>query len=139
MVEAARKIESGAKSIGEKTVDAVEKVTDQTTEIAELAYDTIKKQVSVTYDTSTKTLTDVSKKAGKYIKKYENTIEMKKLSHDKDKKMQGFGNHIYNLYKVNPKDVSQWLAEGKSQEFLKELEILHKDIIKLGRQIKRKI
>ena len=46
LVDAARKIETGAKVLGEKTSDVAEKVSDQTTQIAEKVYDKLKKGAS---------------------------------------------------------------------------------------------
>jgi hypothetical protein len=139
LVEAARKIESGAKVIGEKTADVSEKVSAQTSEIAEKVLDKFKKSVSEAYDVSFKTISDMSKKAVKYINKYENTVEMKKLSNDRNMKMQELGTHFFNLYKSKSQDIRELLANDESQRILNDLELLNKDIIKLGRKIKRKI
>ena len=139
LVEAARKVETQAKIIGEKAADVAEKVSDQTTEIAEIVYDKVKKGVSDVYDVSSKTLHDVSKKAVKYIKKYDDTFEMKKLNHDRNKKILELGTHIYTLYKSKSQDITELLINDKSQKILNELELLNNDIVKLGRRIKRKI
>jgi hypothetical protein len=52
LVETARKVETSARLIGDKTVEVVEKVSDQSTEIAEVAYDKLKKGVSDAIDKS---------------------------------------------------------------------------------------
>jgi hypothetical protein len=106
LVETARKVETSAKVIGEKAADVVEKVADQTTDIVDLAYDKVKKGVSDVFDVSSKTLADMSKKATKYIKKYEDTHEMKKLNHDRNIKMQELGIHIFTLYKSKSQNIS---------------------------------
>jgi hypothetical protein len=139
LVETARKVETGARIIGDKTVEVVEKVSDQTTQIAEVAYDKLKKSVSDAYDKSSKTMTEMSKKAGKYVKKYEDTIEMKKLSNDKNIKMQELGTHVFALYKSKSRDIKELLINNDSKKILGELEILNKEIVKLGRRIKKKI
>jgi hypothetical protein len=139
LVETARKVETSARLIGDKTVEVVEKVSDQTTEIAEIAYDKLKRGVSDAYDKSTKTMNEISKKAGKYIKKYEDTLEMKKLSHERNAKMQELGEHIFTLSKSKSQDITELLNNDDSQRILSELEILNKEVVKLGRRIKRKI
>ena len=139
LVDAARKIETGAKAFGVKAADVAEKVSDQTTEITEIVYDKLKKSVTDAYDVSSKTISDMSQKAGKYIKKYEDTVEMKKLSHDRNKKMQELGSHIFSLYKLKSQDIGKLLENEESQKILKELENLNKEIVKIGRKIKRKI
>jgi hypothetical protein len=139
LVDAARKIESGAKVVGEKAADVAEKISEQTSEIAEIVYDKFKKGVSDAYDVSSKTMSDMSKKAVKYIKKYEDTVEMKKLSHDRNNKMQALGTHIFTLYKSKSQDLRELLLDEESQKILRDLEILNKDIVKIGRKIKRKI
>jgi hypothetical protein len=139
LVETARKVETGARLIGDKTVEVVEKVSDQTTEIAEIAYDKLKKGVSDAYDKSSKTMSEMSKKAGKYVKKYEDSVEMKKLSHHRDAKMQELGAHIYALYNSKSKDIEKLLLYEDSKKLLSELEMLNKEVVKLGRRIKRKI
>ena len=139
LVEAAKKIESGAKVFGKKASKVAEKVSEQTTELAEITIGKLKKGVSDAYDLSSKTVSDMSKKAGKYVKKYEDTLEMKKLSHDRDKKMQALGEHISALYKSKSKDVKGLFTHEVSVTLLKELELLDKEIVKLGRKIKRNI
>jgi hypothetical protein len=139
LVEAARKIETGAKVIGEKAVDVADKLTEQTSEFAEIGYDKLKKSVSDVYDISFKTFSDMSKKAVKYVKKYENTVEMKKLNNDRNTKMQELGTHIFTLYKSKSQDIKELLANEESQKILNDLEILNKAIVKIGRKIKRKI
>jgi hypothetical protein len=139
LVETARKVETGARLIGDKTVEVVEKVSDQTTQIAEIAYDKLKKGVSGAYDKSSKKMSDMSKKAGKYVKKYEDTIEMKKLSHARDAKMRELGTHIFTLYKSKSRDIKDLLLDDDSKKILGNLEILNKEVVKLGRRIKRKI
>lgn len=139
LVETARKIETGTKVIGEKAADVAEKVSEQTSEIAEIVYDKFKKSVSDAYDVSSKTISDMSKKAGKYIKKYEDTVEMKKLNTDRNMKLQELGTHICTLYNSKSQDIKELLADDESQKILKDLEILNKDIVKIGRKIKRKI
>ncbi len=139
LVETARKIETGAKVIGEKAVDVADKLTEQTSEFAEIGYDKLKKGVSDAYDISSKTISDVSQKAVKYIKKYENTVEMKKLSNDRDMKMQELGTHIFTLYKSKSQDIKELLANNETQKFISDLELLNKSIVKIGRKIKRKI
>lgn len=118
LVETARKVETGARIIGDKTVEVVEKVSDQTTEIAEVAYEKIKKGVSDAYDKSSKTMNEMGKKAGKYIKKYEDTIEMKKLSHGRNKKMQELGAHFYTLYKSKAQPIDDLFSNGDLQRNL---------------------
>jgi hypothetical protein len=139
LVETARKVETGARIIGDKTVEVVEKVSDQTTQIVEITYDKLKKGVSDAYDKSSKTMGGMSKKAGKYIKKYEDTIEMKKLSHERNAKMQELGEHIFTLSKSKSQDIDELLNNEDSRKKLSELEILNKEVVKLGRRIKRKI
>jgi hypothetical protein len=139
LVETARKVESRAKIMGEKAADVAEKVTDQTTEIAEVVYDKVKKGVSDAYDVGSKTLHDMSKKGVKYIKKYDDTIEINKLNHDRNMKMQELGIHIFTQYKIKSQNLTELLAKSESQRILNELEILNKEIVKLGRRIKRKI
>jgi hypothetical protein len=139
LVDTKRKIESKAKVIGKKTSVVAEKVSDQTTEIAGIAYDKLKKSVSEVYEASSKTMSDMSKKAAKYIKKYEDTIEMKKLNHDRNMKMQELGSHIFNHYKSKSLKLTELLEKDESQKILHELEILNKQIVKLGRKIKKKI
>jgi len=139
LVDTARRVETSARLIGDKTVEVVEKVADQTTEIAEVALDKLKKGVSDAFDRSSKAMSEMSKKAGRYIKKYEDTVEMKKLSHDRDLKMQELGTHIFNIYTSKPQDIEQLLMNDESQRLLNDLELLNKEIVKLGRRIKRKI
>jgi hypothetical protein len=139
LVEAAKKIETGARVIGGKAVDVSEKISEQTVEIAETIYDKFKKGVSDAYDVSSKTMGDMSKKAGKYLKKYENTVEMKKLQNDRNMKMQELGTHIFTLYKSKSLDIGELITEIESQKILNELQVLNKEIIKIGRKIKRKI
>jgi hypothetical protein len=139
LVETARKVETSARLIGEKTVEVVEKVSDQTTEIAEIVYDRVKKGVSDAYDVGSKTLNDMSKKAVKYIKKYDDTIEMKKFNHDRNMKMQELGLYFFTQYKVKSQNITELFANDETQKILNELELLNKDIVKLGRRIKRKI
>jgi hypothetical protein len=139
LVEAAKKIESGAKVLGKRASKVAEKVSEQTTEIAEVTFGKLKKGVSDAYDLSSKTVSDMSKKAGKYVKKYEDTIEMKKLSHDRNKKMQALGEHIFTLYKSKSKDVDELFTNKVSLKILNELEVLNKEIVRIGRKIKRKI
>ena len=137
LVETAKKIESGAKVLGKKTSDVVEKISDQTTEIAGIAYGKLKKSVSDAYEASSKTMSDMSKKAAKYIKKYEDTIEMKKLNHDRNMKMQELGSHIFNQYKSKSLTITELLENEKAQTILTELGIINKEIIKLGKKIKK--
>lgn len=139
LVEAAKKIETGAKVIGEKAVNVSEKISEQTVEIAETIYDKFKKGVSDAYDVSSKTMGDVGKKAGKYLKKYEDTVEMKKLKNDRNLKMQELGSHIFILYKSKSQDIEELMTDVESQRILNELQVLNKEIVKIGRKIKRKI
>ncbi len=139
LVETARRVETSARLIGDKTVEVVEKVSDQTTEIAEIAYDKIKKGVSDAFDRSSKTMHEMSDKASKYIKKYEDTIEMKKLSHNRDRKMHELGTHIFALHQSKSQDLSDLFSNDTTQKILNDLELLNKEIVKLGRNIKRKI
>jgi hypothetical protein len=139
LVEAARKIETGAKVVGEKAVDVADKLSEQTSEFAEIGYEKIKKGVSDVYDVSSKTISDISKKAVKYVKKYENTVEMKKLSHDRNVKMQELGSHIFALYKSKTQEIKELLANDESKKIINDLEVLNKAIVKIGRKIKRKI
>jgi hypothetical protein len=139
LVDAARKIETGAKKISEKATDVVEKVSDQTTEVAEIVYDKVSKSVSDAYQASAKTMSDVSKKAGKYIKKYENTFEIKKLSNERDIKMQELGTHIFNLYKSKSLAVDKLVADDESLRLINNLVSLNKEIVTMGRKIKKKI
>lgn len=139
LVETARKIETGAKVFGEKAADVAEKVTDQTTEITEIAFDKLKKGVQEAYDISSKTMNDMGKKTGKYIQKYEDTLDIKDLKRDRDKKMYELGTHIFNLSKSKSQKLPELIANDVSQKILNEVELLEKDIVKLGRRIKRKI
>ena len=133
-VETARKIEIGAKVFGEKATDVVEKVSDQTTEITEIVYDKIKKGVHEAYDISSKTMNDMGKKTGKYIQKYEDTLDIKDLKRDRDKKMYELGTHIFNLSKSKSQKLPDLIANDVSQKILNEVELLEKDIAKLGRR-----
>jgi len=139
LVEAAKKIESSAKVFGKKATKVAEKVSEQTTEIAEITYDKLKKGVSDAFDVSSKTVSDMSKKAGRYIKKYEDTYEMKKLSHERNKKMQKLGEHIFALYKSKSKNIDELFTNKVSLEIINQLELLNKQIVNIGRKIKRKI
>jgi len=138
LVDTARKIETGAKVVSEKATDMAEKVSDQTTEIAEIVYDKFKKGVSDAYDVGSKTVGDISKKAVKYIKKYEDNIEMNKLKQKRNKKMQELGTHIFTLYHSKSQNLQQTLSTDESQKILNELEVLNKKIIKIGKQYKKK-
>jgi hypothetical protein len=82
---------------------------------------------------------EMSNKAGKYIKNYEDTFEMKKLSHERNHKMQELGSHIFTMYKSKQQNINDLVNNTDSQRLLTEIELLHKEIVKLGRQIKRKI
>lgn len=137
LVEVAKKIESKAKILSKKTSVVAEKVSDQTTEIAGIAYGKLKKGVSEAYQVSSKKMSDMSKKAAKYVKKYEDTIEMKKLNHDRNIKMQELGSHIFNHYKSKSLTLTELMENDKSQKILSELEVLNKEIVKLGKKIKK--
>jgi len=139
LVEAARKIETGAKVIGEKAADVVEKVTDQTSEVADLVYDKVKKGVSEAYSAGSRTISDVGKKAAKYIKKYDNTLEMQRLSNDRQNRMHELGTYFFTMYKSKSQDIKVILSSGEAQKMIYELESLNKEIVKLGREIKKKI
>jgi hypothetical protein len=139
LVETARRVETSARLLGDKTVEVVEKVSDQTTEIAEIALDKLKKGVSDAFERGSKTMSDMGKKAGKYVKKYEDTLEMKKLSHDRNKKMEELGSHIFNKYKSKTKNIAELINDEESQRLLSDIELLNKEVVKLGRRIKRKI
>ena len=121
LVEAARKIETGAKVFGDKAVDVADKLTEQTSEFAEIGYDKLKKGVADAYDVSSKTISDMSKKAVKYVKKYEDTVEMKKLSNDRNIKMQELGTHIFTLHKSKSQDIKELLADEESQKIISDL------------------
>ena len=139
LVETARKVETSARIVGDKTYEVVEKVSDQTTEIAEMAFDKIKKGVSDAVDISTKTMSEMSKKASKYIKKYENTIEMRKIIHERNDKFQELGTYLFNLYQAGSQNINELLSDDEAQRLLAELDLINKNIVKLGRKIKRKI
>lgn len=139
LVEAARKIETGVKIVSEMTTDVVEKVSDQTTEFTEKVYDKFKKSVHDAYDVGSKSLSDMRKKTGKYIQRYEDTFDIKNLKNDRDKKVYELGTHVFNLYKSKPRNLTDLVANDMSQKLLKEIELLVKDIVKLGRRVKRKI
>ena len=139
LVDTARKIEKSAKKISEKATDVVEKVSDQTTEVAEIVYDKVSKGVSDAYHTSTKTMGDMSKKAVKYIEKYENRLEIKKLSHARDVKMQELGTHIFNLHKSKSVGIDKLVGHDTSQSMINDIELLNREIVAMGRKIKKKI
>ncbi len=139
LVETARKIETGVKVLSEKTTDVVGKVSDQTAEFTEKIYDKFKKGVHDAYDVGSKSLSDMRKKTGKYIQKYEDTFDIKSLKNDRDVKMHELGTHIFTLYKSKSQTLTDLLANDVSQKILNELELLEKNIAKLSRRIKRKI
>jgi hypothetical protein len=139
LVETARKIESGVKVMGEKAADVSEKISEQTSDIAEKIYDKLKGGISDAYDVSSKTVSDVSKKTARYIEKYEDTTEIKKLGHTRDSKMQELGMNVFNLFKSKPRAINELLSNSKSQKILHELELLTREITKLRRRIKRKL
>jgi len=139
LVETARKIETGVKVLGEKTTEVVEKVSDQTAEFTEKVYDKFKKGVHDAYDVGSKSISDMRKKTGKYIQKYEDTFEVKSLKNDRDKKMHELGTHIFNLYKSKSQNLTDLIANDVSKKILNEIELLEKDIAKLSKRIKRKI
>jgi hypothetical protein len=139
LVDAARKIETGSKLAGEKTADMAEKMSEQASEIAEKVYDKFRKSVSGAYHAGSKTLGDISKTAVNYVKKYEDTAEIKKLNHDRNLKMQQLGTHIFTLFKSKSRKIGELLADEETQRILKELEMLNKNIVKIGKRIKKKI
>jgi hypothetical protein len=136
LVDTARKIETGTKVVGEKAVDLAEKLTDNTTEMADIVYDKFKKKVSSAYHVSSRTIGDIRKTAAKNIRKYGDTVEMKKLNHDRKIKFQELGTHIYTIRKSKSQKIEELLADNQSQKILKDLEKLNKDIVKIGKKIK---
>ena len=64
-------------------------------------------------------------------------IEMKKLNHDRNIKMQELGSHIFTQYKSKSLNITELLANDESQKILSELEVINKEIVKLGKKIKR--
>ena len=135
LVEAAINIESGARKVSKKAGEVAEKLGDQTAEIAGKVFDTIKKGVAESYETSSRAIEDLAGKAGDYLKKFETSVEMRKLREKKDQLSEQLGGQIYTVSRKKNISIEKMFSDKSVQPLLQEMVVLHKEILKLGRKM----
>ena len=135
LVEAAINIESSARKVGKKAGEVTEKLGDQAAEIAGKVFDTIKKGVTESYETSSRAIEDLAGKAGDYLKKFETSVEMRKLREKKDQLSEKLGGQIYTVSRKKNISIEKMLSDKSIQPLLQEMIVLHKEILKLGRKM----
>ena len=124
-------LESGAQAAKEKISEVAEKSID----IAGEVYDTAIKGVSTAFDTGSKMIDDLTKSAQEYVDRFNQNMEIRKLSEERKELATKLGHETYVNYKVNKKIPQKLTAEKNIIDLMVRIEKIDKEIVKLGKKL----
>lgn len=115
-------VEQGAKLVSDKTSETYEKV---------------RKGAAEAIDTSSHVVTDLYYSASEYTDQFKDKIEMKKLNSEKEELFADLGKHFYRKYKIENESITKLSRNKKFTSLLKSIQQLDKEIVELGKNLKK--
>ena len=129
--KAQESLESSAEVVKEKIGEIADKSVDTAGEV----YESVKKGVFTAFDTGSKVLDDLTKSAQEYVDRFNQNMEIRKLSEQRKKLATQLGQTTYINYKVNQKIPQKLTAEKNIVDLIVKIKNLDKEIVKLGKKL----
>ncbi len=138
LVEAALNIEAGAKTVSKYASDVAKDVADRTSHVAEEVIKRTKKGIRDVYEIGGKAVDDLQHTAQEYIDRFNNSVEIKKASAERQKLVTNLGNLVFTKYQHKKIKNENLFEEEQFVNLIKEIHTLDKKIVELGKNLENK-
>ena len=115
--------------------DKATQFADKSAEVAEKIFENLKKGFSQAFDSGSKWAGELNKLSQEYAEKYNNYMEVSKLTKRKNRLTTEIGKIAYNLYKTDKKIPEEFLKQEKVIDLLEQINHLDNEIIQVGKKL----
>ncbi len=130
--EAAENIESGVRIISKKASKLASNISDATTGIKDRLKEEVKEPGNEAISTARKAIEEISDTAQDYLDKFKNRSEMKKLSKEREEKINLLGRLVYLKLKSGRSLKNKIEDNEKLKQLISDIRKTDREIIKLG-------
>jgi hypothetical protein len=133
LVEAAENIEEGAGLVGERIVD----VADRTAEVAGGVLGSLKHGLTDAYTAGSKAVDELTRLAHEYAERYNQNVEMKRLTVRRDRLTAQLGQVAYQCFASKKWPIEILSREKEALVMYAEIEQLNQEVIKIGKELEQ--